>query len=97
MEYLDREMTWGIEWSDSSRRIDSAGRVSIPSKLKNALKIECGDTVDFGLLSWEDEPNFIVVSKNTGVDVRYRIAAEALKELGLDVPERLVKIIENRD
>lgn len=89
MVAIDKLNNYTIEIYDAVRKIDSVGRLSIPSHLRKSLGIELGDTVEFGSLIYDGEPQYILIKKNNGVDPRYKIAAEVLRELGLEVPERL--------
>ncbi len=87
---LSKEKIYTIEMYDAVRKVDGVGRLSIPSQLRKSLGIELGDTVEFGSLIYDGEPQYILIKKNHGIDPRYKIAAEVLNELGLDVPEVLI-------
>lgn len=87
---MNLDGNWSVETYDGVRKVDGVGRLSIPSDLRKSLKIELGDSVNFGTLKWKESPKLIVIGKDNGIDPRYKIAVEVLNELGLDVPEVLM-------
>ena len=74
----------------TTRKVDSLGRVVIPKSIRDKAEIKENDEVEFYTCE-EDGRNFICLSKSGTKDKKWEIAAAALRELGLDVPEELEK------
>lgn len=84
-------MSMEIVPENISRKVDSLGRVSIPSGLRSRFGIEAGDEINFGTCG-----KYICVSKADSVDMsKYLICEEILKELGEEVPQKLQEILGN--
>lgn len=78
---------------NTTRKIDSLGRVSIPKSMRDRLSLREGDEVEFYMLR-DGETSYVTFGK-PGVDMKYIKAAEVLDELGLDVPEALMRMLED--
>ena len=78
---------------NTTRKIDSLGRVSIPKSMRDRLMLKEGDEVEFYMLR-DGDSNYVTFGK-PGVDAKYMRAAEVLDELGLDVPEALMRMLED--
>lgn len=78
-----------VNYENISRKVDSLGRISVPSGLRSRFEIEAGDELSFGTMQ-ENGANFIVMTKLEDIDkVRYNLAADVLKELGCEIPKIL--------
>ena len=80
---------------NTSRKVDTLGRVSIPKSMRDRLRIEVNDEVEIFLL--ENNDDYYVALKTIKIpeekDSKYAAAAQVLIDLGLDVPEELEKLI----
>ena len=74
---------------NTTRKLDSLGRVSIPKSMRDRLGLKDGDEVEFYMLR-DGDNNYVALGKNGMVDLRYLRAAEVLDELGLEVPQELI-------
>lgn len=78
---------------NTTRKVDSLGRVSIPKSMRDRLNIETNDEVEFYLLNADNGEQFVCLTNHKVANSRYETAAAVLTELGLDIPEELeVKI-----
>lgn len=73
---------------NTSRKIDSLGRVSIPKGMRDRLEIAEGDEVEFYLLENDEGEQFVCLT-NHKANSKYKLAAEVLVELGLEIPNEL--------
>lgn len=80
---------------NTSRKLDTLGRVVIPKGLRSRYQLEPEDEVQFFTLS-EGGQDYIVLSAGKAIDPKYVIAAKALEELGIDVPQALMDKLSNR-
>ena len=78
---------------NTTRKIDSLGRVSIPKSMRDRLMINEGDEVEFYMLR-DGDTSYVVVGK-PGVPMKYAKAVEVLEELGLEVPDALIEKLGN--
>ena len=76
---------------NTTRKVDSLGRVSIPKSMRDRLDIQTNDEVEFYLLNHDDGEQYVCLTNHKGGTNRYEMAAQVLIELGLDVPEELEK------
>ena len=81
-------MDYNICDENVSRKVDSLGRVSIPSGLRSRYGFNSGDELEFATLSTGSR-NYVLMSKDNGIDPKYEIALETLQELGCDIPKAL--------
>lgn len=75
---------------NTSRKVDSLGRIVIPSSIRKKLKIHPDDELEFFALDYNDN-HYICLSTGKTVDPRYSIAIDVLNELGVELPDALVK------
>lgn len=78
---------------NTTRKVDSLGRVSIPKSMRDRLLIKEGDELEFYMLRDGDD-SYVAVGKPS-VDTKYLKAAEVLDELGLEVPDALMKMLDS--
>lgn len=78
---------------NTTRKVDSLGRVSIPKSMRDRLEININDEVEFYLLQNDDGEQYVCLTNHKANNNKYEMAAKVLNELGLDIPEELeVKI-----
>lgn len=74
---------------NTTRKVDSLGRVSIPKSMRDRLNIETNDEVEFYLLNADNGEQFVCLTNHKIANSRYETAAAVLTELGLEIPEEL--------
>lgn len=74
---------------NTTRKVDSLGRVSIPKSMRDRLDIETNDEVEFYLLNADNGEQFVCLTNHKVGNSRYEVAAKVLEELGIDIPEVL--------
>ena len=74
---------------NTTRKVDSLGRVSIPKGMRDRLEINTNDEVEFYLLNADDGEQYVCLTNHRVQNNRYEIAAQVLAELGFDIPEEL--------
>ena len=79
-----------LQSENTTRKVDSLGRVSIPKSLRDRLMINTEDTVHFYLLEDDDGRQYVCFSNKEDVNPRYQLVAEVLAELGLEVPDEIL-------
>lgn len=79
-----------LQSENTSRKVDSLGRVSIPKSLRDRLIINTEDQVYFYLLEDDDGRQFVCFTNKADVSPKYQLAAEVLVELGLEVPDEIL-------
>lgn len=75
---------------NTTRKVDSLGRVSIPKGMRDRMLIKEGDELEFYTLR-DGENNYVALGKSNMIDLKYLRAAEVLDELGIEVPEALME------
>jgi AbrB family looped-hinge helix DNA binding protein len=78
---------------NTTRKIDGLGRVSIPKSMRDRLNLREGDEVSFFLL--RDGNDSYVAIGTPSVDSKYMMAAEVLDELGLEIPDALMRMLDD--
>lgn len=78
---------------NTTRKVDSLGRVSIPKSMRDRLLIKEGDELEFYMLRDGDE-QYVAIGK-PGINTKYVRAAEVLEELGEEVPDSLMRLLED--
>ena len=79
---------------NTTRKIDKLGRVSIPKGLRNRLRLEENDELEFYTLR-DSGMDYICCAK-AGYDLeqrKYEMVADLLEELGVDIPEKVLERI----
>lgn len=77
-----------------TRKVDSLGRVSIPSGLRSRYGFNSGDELNFSTMSTPGR-DYVLMYKDNGVDPKYEITWETLTELGCEIPTVLNDIVYN--
>ena len=77
-----------------TRKVDSLGRVSIPSGLRSRYGFNSGDELNFSTLVTPTR-DYVLMYKDNGIDPKYEIAYETLNELGCEIPAALNNVIYN--
>lgn len=78
---------------NTTRKIDSLGRVSIPKGMRDRLAINEGDEMEFYLLQTDDGAQYVCLTNHSADNNRFAAAANVLTELGLEVPVELAEKI----
>lgn len=79
---------------NTSRKVDSLGRVSIPKSLRDRLVINPEDMVNFYLLEDDDGRQYVCFTNKAEINPKYQLAANVLAELGLEVPDEILEKLE---
>ena len=74
---------------NTTRKVDSLGRVSIPKSMRDRLDIQTNDEVEFYLLNADNGEQFVCLTNHEGGTNKYETAAQVLEELGIEIPEEL--------
>jgi bifunctional DNA-binding transcriptional regulator/antitoxin component of YhaV-PrlF toxin-antitoxin module len=77
-----------------TRKIDSLGRVSIPSGLRSRYNFNSGDELHFCTLTTQYH-DYVMMYKDDNIDPKYVLAAQTLEELGCEIPEQLNMVLNN--
>jgi len=78
---------------NTTRKVDTLGRVSIPKGMRDRLNIKDGEEMDFYLLEDDYGNQYVALAKQIEDNNKYIVAANVLKELSLEVPEKLEELI----
>jgi len=78
---------------NTTRKVDTLGRVSIPKGMRDRLDIKDGEEMDFYLLEDDCGNQYVALTKQIEDNNKYIVAANVLKELNLEVPEKLEELI----
>lgn len=81
-----------LQPENTSRKLDSLGRVVIPKALRDKYGINENDEIYFYTIT-EDGQNFIALTNGKTVDPKYMITANVLEELGVEAPQQLLDMI----
>ena len=79
-----------LQSENTSRKVDSLGRVSIPKSLRDRLSIKTEDMLSFYLLEDDGGQQYVCLANKKAVDPKYQMAAAVLEELGAEIPECLL-------
>ena len=74
---------------NTTRKVDSLGRVSIPKSMRDRLDIQTNDEVEFYLLNADNGEQFVCLTNHKAGVNKYENAAKVLEELGIEIPEKL--------
>lgn len=78
-----------LKYEETRRKIDNLGRLVIPKSLRDRLRINTEDELDFWTFIDSDGKEYIVLSTGKAVNPRYVEAARVLEELGEPIPKVL--------
>lgn len=84
-----------LQPENTSRKLDSLGRVVIPKNLRDKYGINENDEIYFYTMT-ENGQSFIALTNGKTVDPKYAITANVLEELGVEVPQQLLDMINNK-
>ena len=77
---------------NTTRKIDSLGRISIPKSLRARFGLNSGDEMEFSVC-YEGGQTYICMKKRVDF-TKAEILASELEGLGFEVPEDLQKLLE---
>ena len=80
-----------MQKENTSRKVDSLGRISIPKAIRDRLNIKVNDELDF--YTFEDNGINFVCMTNQQEKNKYFQAAYVLDELGIEIPQALADLI----
>ena len=76
---------------NTTRKIDTLGRVSIPKGMRNRLRLEPNDELEFYTLR-DNGQDYICCAKAGADNLRkYEIVADMLDELGVKIPDEIIE------
>lgn len=78
---------------NTTRKIDSLGRITLPKGLRDRMFLATDDEVELFTME-QDGREFICMTKVTNVDPKYLLAKSVLEELGFNCPDELVALCE---
>lgn len=87
-------MSYNICDENITRKVDSLGRVSIPSGLRSRYGFNSGDELNFSTLD-TGVRSYVLMYKDSGIDPKYEVAYETLKELNCEIPRALCEKVYN--
>lgn len=73
---------------NTTRKIDNLGRIGIPKGIRNRLRFQPEQEMEFFTLRL-DGKEYVAFAPVGGEDTRYAQAAELLTELGVEIPDEL--------
>ena len=74
---------------NTSRKVDSLGRISIPKGMRDRMGMPQDTELNFYTLITDKGEQMICLAPTTFRRDRFYVAAEVLDELGLDLPKEL--------
>ena len=74
-----------------TRKIDSLGRISIPKAIRDRLEIDVNEELEFFTMG-----KYICIRK-AKQENKYMRLAKTMREMGLEVPEEVMKKAQNPD
>ncbi len=80
-----------LQSENTSRKVDSLGRVSIPKSLRDRLVINPEDMVNFYLLEDDEGRQYVCFTNKADINPKFQIAAQVLTGLGLEVPNEILE------
>lgn len=83
-----------LQPENTSRKLDSLGRVVIPKNLRAKYNISENDEIHFYTFTSDEGQNFIAMTNGKAIDPKYTIAANVLAELGVAAPQQLLDILD---
>lgn len=75
---------------NTSRKVDSLGRIVIPAGIRKKMRINPDDELQFFALEYNDN-HYVCLSTGKTVDPRYSIAIDVLNELDIELPDKLIQ------
>lgn len=78
---------------NTTRRIDSLGRIGVPKGIRNRMRLEVNQEMEFFTLRYEGKEYvaFAPIAREENVDEKYIQVADLLSELGLDIPDEVLQ------
>lgn len=77
---------------NTTRKVDSLGRISIPKGMRDRFNINPNDEIEFSTC-YTGDMTYICLSKKNDVNKAEIIAAE-LDALGIEIPDKLMEMLE---
>ena len=80
-----------IKPENTSRKLDTLGRITLPKSIRDRLSLKTDDEVEFFTME-QNGREYICISKTAIVDPKYLLAKSVLEELGFNPPEELITL-----
>ena len=85
-----RKMTLISE--NTSRKVDSLGRISIPKSIRDRFNIGANDEIEFSICHMDNQVYICMNKKNDAT--KAEILAAELDALGIEIPEKLMEMLD---
>lgn len=77
---------------NTSRKVDSLGRISIPKSIRDRFNIGANDEIEFSICHMDNQV-YICLNKKNDASKAEILAAE-LDAMGIEIPEKLMEMLE---
>lgn len=77
-----------IKPENTSRKLDTLGRITLPKSLRDRMSLKTDDEVEFFTME-QNGREYICLAKSNGIDPKFLAAKAVLEELGSRVPVEL--------
>ena len=77
---------------NTTRKVDSLGRISIPKSIRDRLEINPNDEMEFSVC-YDGDRTYVCMNKKVNVE-KAEILATELEGLGIEIPDALKKLLE---
>lgn len=77
---------------NTSRKVDSLGRISIPKSIRDRFNIGANDEIEFSICHMDNQV-YICMNKKNDASKAEILAAE-LDALGIEIPEKLMEMLD---
>lgn len=81
---------------NTTRKIDSLGRIGVPKGIRNRMRLDVNQEMEFYTLRAEDGREFVAfcpVESERNDEEKYIMVADLLTELGIDIPREVLEHI----
>lgn len=78
---------------NTTRKIDSLGRIGVPKGIRNRMRLDVNQEMEFYTLRAEDGREFVAfcpVESERNDEEKYIMVADLLTELGIDIPREVL-------
>ena len=77
---------------NTSRKVDSLGRISIPKSIRDRFNICANDEIEFSICHMDNQV-YICLNKKNDASKAEILAAE-LDAMGIEIPEKLMEMLD---
>lgn len=78
------------------RKMDGLGRIGIPKGIRNRMRLEVNQEMEFFTMRGEDGRDYVCFTpadRGDTLEEKYALVADLLSELGVDIPEEVLEHI----